>query len=182
MRGRRSLTILLLAFCWVLAFPVCLAEQGTTAEIEQTSLPDKLIVSPTEKSTLQSESTQVPFSPDIIEGVQSATLTYTLLSENREIVHTAELTDVASLADLQALLYESEKLDYETPCFAQDTDNVLTVTLANGTQTSVSVALDSCTIIRSDGAYYNFMPPQYRDNDEHPDNTILYSLFSVSLF
>ena len=51
------------------------------------------------------------------------------------------------------------------------------MTCADGSVYSLDLAVDSCTIYILDGAYYNYMPAQYRNQSERPDNSILFDLF-----
>ena len=89
MMGRAARSTLLLIFCLVLTFPVCAAERGAGAMAKQ-SLLAETTAPPTETPTVQSASSQVPFSPDILSDIERATLAYTLLNEDRSIEHTAE--------------------------------------------------------------------------------------------
>lgn len=89
-----------------------------------------------------------------------------------------ELHDPSKLRTLSDMLFNAEQMRYGSKCPFGIA--VLTVVCADGSVYTLDLAADSCTVFLLDGEYYNYMPEEYRNKDNHPDNSILYDLFRDS--
>lgn len=87
------------------------------------------------------------------------------------------LTNPDKLAKLVKLLSEAEKMDHGSGCGFEKDIAFLVLRTKDGQDIRLSPAPDSCTVYQINGAYYYFMPIEYRGKPDHSDNRILYDLF-----
>lgn len=123
---------------------------------------------------------EVQFTPECISHLQSATLTWTLPQENREIVHVGALTDEKSLSALETLLRGAEA-HQPADCFEADVEHELTLTRQDGTVIRLLVATDHSCILRAGEQYYSFEPRDAGGTALQEDNSALYRLFGAAV-
>ena len=87
------------------------------------------------------------------------------------------ITDAEKLAKIETLLSGAGKSFWSKCPFG---NCKLVLTTGAGEEIALAVACDSCTVFYADGCFFDYMPEEYRNSDEHPDNSILFELFGVT--
>ena len=118
----------------------------------------------------------IPFDPARIRNVVRAELTPgPYCADGRG--QTRVIEDPATLGKLEALLAYAET-SYPSKCpFGQC---LLILDMVDGSRIELALAADSCTQFYRDGCYFDYMPREYRNSDNHPVNGVLFDLFGVS--
>lgn len=87
------------------------------------------------------------------------------------------LTDADKLAEIEGMLSNAEKCFWSKCPFGNCR---LVLTTQTGDEITLAVASDSCTVFYADGCFFDYMPEEYRDEEEHPDNSVLFGLFGIT--
>lgn len=100
---------------------------------------------------------EVAYTPERMAALQSATLTWTLPSEDRALMHAAALTDAADLRALENLLRCAVP---SAPAgeFSGEVRHELTLACQDGAVIRLNVAMDDSCVIRSGEKYYAYTP------------------------
>ena len=94
-----------------------------------------------------------------------------------EVKESIVLTDADKLAEIEKLLSNAEKSFWSKCPFG---NCKLVLTTAAGQEIALAMACDSCTSFYADGCFFDYMPEEYRGEDEHPDNNVLFNLFGIT--
>jgi hypothetical protein len=119
------------------------------------------------------------FTPADAANLTSATLVWQPASEvgrpqGKAITTTFQDERLRVLEKLISQAYEME-VGSSCPFYGEA---MLTLTTKAGQELALEVAADSCTVYKQGERYFDFMPPEYRNKPDHPDNALLYDLFT----
>lgn len=121
------------------------------------------------------------FEPDHLAQLTSATLHWN--PENPEFsrlkqgAFTLAIEDSGRLEQLTLLLSEAEEMKAGTKCPFYG-EAMLTLQTTTGEQIRLELATDDCTVYKLGERYFNYMPPDFWQESEHPHNELLFDLFT----
>lgn len=116
---------------------------------------------------------EVDFDPALVGTLQSATLTWTHMSD-RSVIHSGALTDPEKLRELEKILTSAKPMTFITQCFESSLEHELTLVRSDGSIMTVLVALDDCPTLRHGDTCYDFKAAA-------KSNAAIYDLFGAKI-
>lgn len=119
------------------------------------------------------------FTPADAARLVSATLVWQPKSDEARPQGPAITATIADdrLKKAAKLISEAEEMETGAGCPFYG-EAMLTLATGQGQEITLELAADSCTIYKLGERYFNYMPPEHRNRPEHPDNSLLFDLFT----
>lgn len=121
----------------------------------------------------------VPFDPSQIGTLKSATLLWTE-SADRNVYHSATLTEGNKLSILEKLLSGAATMENIPMCFDGPARHELILTREDGTQMTVLVSLDSCPYLREGDVCFSYKQTAIKLTGKDT-NAAIYDLFGATI-
>ena len=122
---------------------------------------------------------EVDFDPAQVGTLQSATLTWTHMSD-RSVIQTGALTDPNKLRILEGILSGAKRMENIPMCFDADFKHELTLVRADGSIMTVLVSIDDCPYLREGDVCYNYERAGVNLTGKD-NNTAIYDLFGAKM-
>lgn len=168
----KRLLVLLLA---LLLLTACAAPADSTFATTMPPIATPVQTAQATRAAVQ----EVDFDPALVGTLQSATLTWTHMSD-RSIIHTGALTDPNKLRILEGILSGAKQTENIPMCFDADFKHELTLVRADGSIMTVLVSIDECPYLREGDVCYNYERAGVNLTGKD-SNAAIYDLFGAKI-